>query len=157
MSFFRLLLWAHGRMFLAWLRGTWRDTPLLIFVLAGLILGYVGLGYWLFFTGLKFLYNFPLVGSLLSQRVLFLVFAFFFVMLVFSNLIIGYTTLFRNRETAWFLSLPIAPRHVYRWILDQPPLRCGHQEKGFSVRRRRLIVVSAHGQPRLLDRSLQTI
>ncbi len=115
MHFFRLLLWAHWRMFLAWLRGTWRESPLLIFILATLIVGYVGLGYWLFYRGLQFIYHFPLVGSLLSQRMLFMVFGFFFLMLMFSNLIIGYTTLFRNRETAWFLSLPVPARHVYRW------------------------------------------
>lgn len=102
-------------MFLAWLRGTWRESPLLVFVLAALVLGYVALGYWLFHAGLKFLYNFPLVGSLLSQRVLFLIFGFFFVMLMFSNLVIGYTTLFRNRETAWFLTLPVRPTQIYQW------------------------------------------
>ncbi|RYD66000.1 MAG: hypothetical protein EOP84_31460, partial [Verrucomicrobiaceae bacterium] len=36
-------------------------------------------------------------------------------MLMFSNLIIGYSTLFRNRETMWLLSLPIPHRNVYRW------------------------------------------
>jgi hypothetical protein len=58
---------------------------------------------------------FPLVGALLSQRILFLIFGFFFVMLVFSNLIIGYSTLFKNRETQWMLSLPIRHLDVYRW------------------------------------------
>jgi ABC-2 type transport system permease protein len=36
-------------------------------------------------------------------------------MLMFSNLIIGYSTLFRNRETQWFLSLPLRHRDIYRW------------------------------------------
>ena len=35
--------------------------------------------------GLNFLYRFPLVGGLLSQRLLYLVFGFFFIMLVFSR------------------------------------------------------------------------
>jgi len=96
-------------------RGARRDSPLLLWVLAALILGYVGVGYFLFHAGLRYLYNFSLVGTLLAQRILFLIFAFFFVMLVFSNIIIGYTTLFRNRETAWFLSLPVPHRTVYRW------------------------------------------
>jgi ABC-2 type transport system permease protein len=97
------------------LRGIRRESPLLLLVLAGFILCYFGLGYWLFYTGLNYLHQFPLVGTLLSQRILFLIFGFFFVMLVFSNLIIGYSTLFRNRETQWFLSLPISHRDVYRW------------------------------------------
>lgn len=112
---FRLLCWVHWRNFLAWLRGAWRDSPLIIGMLVALVVGYLGVGYWLFRVGLDYLYHFPLVGPLLTHRVLFLIFAFFFVMLVVSNLIIGYSTLFRNRETSWFLTLPIPPRHIYRW------------------------------------------
>ncbi len=113
--FFRLLLWVQWRSFLARLRGIRRESPLLLVVLAGFVLGYLAVGYWLFFAGLKYLHNFPLVGSLLSQRILYLIFGFFFVMLVFSNLIIGYSTLFKSRETTWFLSLPVPHRNVYRW------------------------------------------
>ena len=36
-------------------------------------------------------------------------------MLIFSNLIIGYSTLFRNRETMWFLSMPISHESIYHW------------------------------------------
>jgi ABC-2 type transport system permease protein len=113
--FFRILLWVHWRTTLARLRAMHRESPLLLVVLAGLVFGYVGVGYWLFHAGLDYLHNFPLVGTLLSQRILFLIFGFFFVMLMFSNLIIGYSTLFRNRETMWFLSLPVAHKNVYRW------------------------------------------
>ena len=113
--FFRLLLWVHWRSTLARVRGLRRESPLLLVVLAAFVLGYLAVGYWLFFSGLKYLHNFPLVGSLLSQRILYLIFGFFFVMLVFSNLIIGYSTLFKSRETTWFLSLPLAHRNVYRW------------------------------------------
>jgi ABC-2 type transport system permease protein len=50
---------------------------------------------------------------------LFLLFAFLFFLLLFSNLIISYTNLFRNRETAFLLALPI-PRHVvFRWKLAE--------------------------------------
>jgi ABC-2 type transport system permease protein len=114
-ALFRLLGWVHWRSFLARWRQARRESPLLIGVLAAFVLGYLGVGYWLFFTGLDFLHHFQVVGSLLSQRILFLIFAFFFAMLVFSNLIIGYTTLFKNRETQWLLSLPVAHRDVYRW------------------------------------------
>lgn len=113
--FFRLLLWVHWRSFLARLRGVRRQAPFLIVMLVAFVLGYLAVGYWLFHAGLKYLHNFPLVGSLLSQRILFLIFGFFFVMLIFSNLIIGYSTLFKSRETTWFLSLPVPHRTVYRW------------------------------------------
>ena len=111
LRFFRLLLWVHWRSLAARTRRVRKESPLLIIVLAGLVLGYLGVGYWLFHAGLDFLYHFPLVGTLLSQRILYLIFGFFFVMLVFSNLIIGYSTLFRNRETTWLLSLPVAAPH----------------------------------------------
>ena len=92
-----------------------KESPLLLFVLGGFILGYLVVGYVLFDAGLDYLYHFPLVGALLSQRILFLIFGFFFVMLVFSNLIIGYSTLFKNRETQWLLTLPVRHLNVYRW------------------------------------------
>ncbi len=112
---FRLLLWVHWRGILAWYRQARRDSPLLLWVLGGLMLGYVSIGYWLFRNGLDYLYHFLVIGSLLSKRILFLIFFFFLLMLVFSNLVIGYSTLFRNRETMWFLSLPIPHRNIYRW------------------------------------------
>ncbi len=108
-------MWTHWRALIAQVRGVRRQSPLLLFVLSGFVAGYLLVGYWLFRTGLQFLYNFPLVGALLSQRILFLIFGFFFVMLMFSNLIIGYTTLFKNSEAQWFLSMPVRHRDVYRW------------------------------------------
>ncbi len=96
-------------------RAAQRKSRLLLFVLGSFIAGYLVLGYALFWLGLTKLHQFPLIGSLLSQRILFLIFGFFFVMLIFSNLIIGYSTLFRNRETAWLLTLPVSHRAVYLW------------------------------------------
>ena len=113
--FFRLLLWVHWRSLLARLRGMRRESPLLPAVLGAFVLCYLAVGYWLFHSGLNYLLHFPLVGSLLSQRILYLIFGFFFVMLVFSNLIIGYSTLFKSRETTWLLTLPVAHRDIYRW------------------------------------------
>ena len=77
-ALFRLLAWVHWRSFLASWRKVRRESPLLLVVLAVFIVGYLGVGYWLFFTGLNFLHDFQVVGSLLSQRILFLIFAFFF-------------------------------------------------------------------------------
>ena len=112
---FRALLWVQWRSFVARVRGVRRQSPLLLFVLGSFVAGYLVVGYGLFHWGLGFLYHFPVVGSLLSQRILFLIFGFFFVMLTFSNLIIGYSTLFKNREAEWLLSLPITHRNVYRF------------------------------------------
>jgi ABC-2 type transport system permease protein len=115
LQLFRLLLRVQWRTFLARWRGIWRKSPSLSFVLVSFVCGYLVLGYLLFSWGLDFLYRFPLFGSLFSQRLLYLIFGFFFIMLVFSNLIIGYSTLFKSRETTWLLTLPLAPLDIYRW------------------------------------------
>lgn len=111
----RLFVWLRWRGLSARFKKSQRESPLLIFILAGFVLCYLGFGFVLFKAGLGYLYRFPLVGALLAERILYLIFGFFFIMLVVSNLIIGYSTLFRNREAEWFLSLPIRHRDVYRW------------------------------------------
>src|SRR5271170_1455242 len=99
----RIILWARGAIMRAELAAIRKKSRLMLAVLGGFCLGYLAVGYYLFYTGLVFLHAFPLVGSLLAQRILYLIFGFFFVMLVFSNLIIGYSTLFKSRETTWLL------------------------------------------------------
>ncbi len=79
------------------------------------LVGYLALSFWLFCKGLRFLGTFPGLGTLLTERLLFLLFAFLFVLLLFSNVVIGYTNLFRNRETAFLLTTPIAPQTIYHW------------------------------------------
>ncbi len=111
----RLFMWLHLRVFTARIAKSRKESPLLIFILTAFIIGYLYFGYVLFYGGLKYIYKFPAVGPLLGERILYLVFGFFFVMLVVSNLIIGYSTLFKNQETQWMLSLPIRHRDVYRW------------------------------------------
>jgi ABC-2 type transport system permease protein len=112
---FRLLLWTRWRSLCANLRAIRSKSRLMLFVLGSFILTYLAAGYWLFYAGLNYLHNFPIVGTLIAQRILFLTFAFFFLMLVFSNGIIGYASLFKNRETSWLMTLPVSHRSVYRW------------------------------------------
>ena len=111
----RLFGWLRWRSLSARFKKSRRESPLLIFILAAFVICYLVFGFVLFRAGLGYLYRFPLVGALLAERILYLIFGFFFIMLVVSNLIIGYSTLFRNREAEWFLSLPIRHRDVYRW------------------------------------------
>ncbi len=113
--FFLLMLRALLRSMPARYRAIHGKSRLLIFVLGSFVTGYLVVGYWLFWLGLTKLHQFPLIGTLLSQRILFLIFGFFFVMLIFSNLIIGWSTLFKNRETAFLLSLPVSHRAIYFW------------------------------------------
>jgi len=113
----RLILWARFVSIRAELADLRKKSRLMLVVLGGFCLGYLAAGYYLFYSGLVFLHRFPLVGSLLTQRLLYLIFGFFFAMLVFSNAIIGYASLFKNRETNFLLSLPIPARDVYLWKL----------------------------------------
>ena len=93
-----------------------REQSRLLSALIGLfIVGYAVLAFWLFCQGLRFMGNFPGLGTLLIERLMFLLFAFLFVLLLFSNLVISYTNLFRNRETTFLMSLPIPPQTIFRW------------------------------------------
>jgi ABC-2 type transport system permease protein len=83
--------------------------------MAFFIVAYLGVSFVLFHHGLRFLYNFPALGSVLIERLFFLLFVFLLVLLVFSNLVIGYSNFFRNRETSFLMSLPIPAQTIYRW------------------------------------------
>ena len=75
------------------------------------VVGYAWLAYWLFHKGLQFTSGFPGLGPVLIERMMFLLFAFLFLLLLLSNVIINFTNLFRNKETQFLLSLPV-PRQV---------------------------------------------
>lgn len=87
------------------------------FTLAGFLLGYLVLGYVIFYQGLYHLERVPMSGPVLSERIFYLMFFFFFLMLVFSNAVISYTTLFRSKETGWLLTLPVSHRALFMWKL----------------------------------------
>src|SRR6266704_1438847 len=92
----------------------------------GIILLFIGsylvLAFWLIYIGLRFISRFPALGPLLIERLLFLLFAFLFLLLLLSNLVISYTNLFRNRETTFLLSLPVPTRTIFQWKLIESTL-----------------------------------
>jgi ABC-2 type transport system permease protein len=79
------------------------------------VVAYLGVSFVLFHWGLRFLNNFPALGPLLTERLFYLLFAFLLVLLVFSNLVVGYANFFRNRETSFLISLPISSQTIHRW------------------------------------------
>jgi len=91
------------------------QSRLLTAIILLFIGGYIVMAFALFYRGLKFIGTFPGIGELLIERLLFLLFAFLFVLLLFSNLVIGYSNFFRNRETAALLTLPLPAQTVFRW------------------------------------------
>ena len=91
------------------------QSRLLTGIIALFIGGYLVLSFWLFFYGLKFIAKFPGLGVLLTERLMYVLFAFLFALLLLSNLIISYTNLFRNRETAFLTALPLSTRTIFQW------------------------------------------
>ena len=85
------------------------------FLMGLFVLGYALLAYALFHKALQFTSSFPGLGPVLIERMIFLLFAFLFLLLLLSNVIINFTNLFRNRETHFLLSLPVPHQVVYRW------------------------------------------
>jgi ABC-2 type transport system permease protein len=101
----------------AWRRlKTVHSTSSLLAVSIGLfIVAYLTLSFLLFRRGLQFLNTFPALGEVLMERLFYLLFVFLLILLVFSNLVIGYTNFFRNRETSYLTSLPISSQTIFRW------------------------------------------
>jgi ABC-2 type transport system permease protein len=91
------------------------QSRLLTTLIFGFIVGYLGLSFWLFYKGLNFVASFPGLGTVLTERLLYLLFAFLFVLLLLSNLIISYTNLFRNREAGFLMTLPVSAQTIFRW------------------------------------------
>jgi ABC-2 type transport system permease protein len=91
------------------------QSRLLTAVISLFIATYLVVSFWLFHVGLKFVAKFPGLGTLLMERLLFLLFAFLFILLLISNLVISYTNLFRNRETSFLLALPVPTQTIFQW------------------------------------------
>lgn len=91
------------------------QSRLLTSVIAIFIVGYLVLSFELFSWGLKFVASFPGLGTVLTERLMYLLFAFLFALLLLSNLVISYTNLFRNREAAFLLTQPVPWATIFRW------------------------------------------
>jgi ABC-2 type transport system permease protein len=91
------------------------QSRLLTAIILLFVVGYAGLSFLLFYKGLRFLSAFPGLGAVLAERLLYLLFAFLFGLLLLSNLVISYTNLFRNRETAFLLTLPVPAQTIFQW------------------------------------------
>ncbi|HEX7618702.1 MAG TPA: hypothetical protein VF480_08290, partial [Verrucomicrobiae bacterium] len=91
------------------------QSRLLTGVIALFLAGYLYLSFELFYHGMRFIAKFPGLGAVLTERLMFVLFAFLFGLLLLSNLVISYTNLFRNRETIFLLSLPVPAQTIFRW------------------------------------------
>jgi ABC-2 type transport system permease protein len=111
----RLLFWVNALQTWRRLTSVWSQSRLLSAMIVAFLAGYLVLSFWLFYRGLRFVAAFPGLGTVLTERLLYLLFTFLFVLLLLSNLIISYTNLFRNREASFLLSLPLPTQTIFRW------------------------------------------
>lgn len=110
-----LLRRVHTQAFVTKALGTLKHSKLMCLTIGLFLAAYLVVGYFMFQRGLGFVAGVPGVGLLLLERVIYMVFFFFFTMLVFSNAVLLYSSIFRGKETAWLLTLPLDPRAVFCW------------------------------------------
>ncbi|MES2706438.1 MAG: hypothetical protein V4726_07530 [Verrucomicrobiota bacterium] len=110
-----LLRRTHTRVLMAKVRNNLKHSRLMCLTIGLFLTGYLIVGYFLFQKGLNYISSVPGVGLLLLERVIYMVFFFFFAMLVFSNAVLLYSSIFRGKETSWLLTLPLDPRAVFCW------------------------------------------
>ncbi|MCF7669542.1 MAG: hypothetical protein K9N48_07190 [Verrucomicrobia bacterium] len=91
------------------------QSKLLTSVIVLFITGYLTISFLLFSRGLDFVSSFPGLGTLLVERLVFLLFAFLFILLLFSNLVISYSNMFRNRETEFLFAMPLDHQTIFNW------------------------------------------
>src|ERR1700683_5419116 len=97
------------------LLATREQSRLLTGFIGSFMVGYLVFSFALFYRGLLFMAKFPGLGAVLTERLMYVLFAFLFALLLLSNLVISYTNLFRNRETAFLLTLPVSTQTIFRW------------------------------------------
>jgi len=112
---FLLLLQVNARSMARKALSLREKSRLWVAVIGIFLVGYAVMAYGLFFQGLRFLSRFPGLGGLLVERMLFLLFACLFTLLLLSNLVISYSNFFRNRESDFLLPLPVSPGTIFRW------------------------------------------
>ena len=110
-----MLLEVNGRQMTRRCQAVWRQSRLLTLLIGLFMGGYWALAFGLFYVGLRFVARFPGLGSMLLERLFYLMFGFLFVLLLLSNLVISYTNFFRNRETTALLTWPVSAETIFRW------------------------------------------
>ncbi len=122
LQFFRLLAGVNARILRRQVLAVREKSFLMVSVITVFVVGYWFAGYTVFFMGFHRLGELPGMQGIVVDRMLYLFFAFLFLMLMFSNMIIGYSTLFKSQETQWMLTLPVRSLDVFRWKLMETTL-----------------------------------
>ncbi len=110
-----LLALAQWRAFKQRVRASLRENRLLTITITAFLVVYAAASYVLVARGVDYLGKLPVLGPLLAERMIYLLFFFFFIMLVISNATITGMSLFRRRESEWQMALPIPVRSLVIW------------------------------------------
>jgi ABC-2 type transport system permease protein len=122
LRFFRLLIELNLRIVRRNILTLREKSLLMVSVITLFVIGYWFAAYAIFYMGFRHLAEVPGLQVIVLDRMLYLFFAFLFLMLMFSNMIIGYSTLFKSQETQWMLTLPVRSLDVFRWKLMETTL-----------------------------------
>ena len=123
LTFFQLIGGVNGRMLQRRMQDVFfKQSKLMVGVILLFVAGYWVAAYLLFRLGFGYLAKVPGLQVILLDRMLYLFFAFLFLMLMFSNMIIGYSTIFQSQETQWMMTLPVSHTAVFRWKLIETTL-----------------------------------
>ncbi len=122
LKFFRLLIALNLRIVRRNVLALREKSFLMVSVITLFVIGYWFSAYTIFYVGFRHLAEVPGLQVIVLDRMLYLFFAFLFLMLMFSNMIIGYSTLFKSQETQWMLTLPVRSLDVFRWKLMETTL-----------------------------------
>ncbi|MGD0061133.1 MAG: hypothetical protein ABSD58_17110 [Verrucomicrobiia bacterium] len=122
LKFFRLLIELNLRIVRRNILTLREKSLLMVSVITLFVIGYWFAAYSIFYMGFRHLAEVPGLQVIVLDRMLYLFFAFLFLMLMFSNMIIGYSTLFKSQETEWMLTLPVRSLDVFRWKLMETTL-----------------------------------
>ena len=110
-----LLFRVHWRMLRVKATDAAVHSRLMSGTIATFLIGYMVAAYWLFSEGLRYVASLPAAGALLSDRLIYVLFFCFFLMLVFSVAVTSYISLYRSRDTRWLLTLPVSHRALFLW------------------------------------------
>jgi len=94
------------------IRSIRNESRLKVVVISSWVALFLSGGCWLFFRAFHFLNSVP-VGDLLAVRVLALFFLTLFAMLVFSNILVAFSTMYKSKETDFLFSLPFNEQEIF--------------------------------------------
>ena len=77
------------------------------------IVAFLGAAFFAFYEGFNFLHSLENIGLIIIERLFYLFFMGLFFMLVFSNIIVSYSTIYRSQDLGLLFSHPIDSRAVF--------------------------------------------